>query len=112
MQLSEQRPASKIAGFDNRIESISSSSLPNSYKVLLLHKRSSMFRVLHLPHVLHKRLLVHHAGIPPVLDGADIAQAQLGKAFVHEVHGRLEIQTNWCLQPVVLAQNDSTRSTH
>lgn len=45
-------------------------------------------------HELDESFLVYKPGILPVLRDAQIAQAQLGKALINQVDGRMHIQSN------------------
>ena len=54
----------------------------------------SMTWLLVLFHELDESFLVYKPGILPVLRDAQIAQAQLGKALINQVDGRMHIQSN------------------
>lgn len=48
----------------------------------------------------HKSLLVHEACVLSTLENTQISQAQLRKALVDKVNGRVDVQRNRCLEDV------------
>lgn len=53
---------------------------------------TSMIPLMHLPTILHKRLLMHQPHKPPLPQHTNIPQPQLNKTLIHQIHRRANLQ--------------------